>query len=217
MACPALPSSGFNCTMAFDNPVLHRLCTVRSCQSLHMCMHPILWMFMLSVAIALGSSDAVAEQLHEPWSVTCSDTRRFHDGDTLTCVSDSIDHGTFVIRFAGIDAPETGQAFWRESRDLLRALAVPGTRASCYKQDRYGREVCRLQSVQGRDLAEVMLKNGLVWHATKYGREQTQSEHAQYAASEIEAQNSRLGIWSDVLPQPPWECRELRRNHQRCR
>lgn len=68
-----------------------------------------------------------AEKPHKPWSVSCSETKGFHDGDTLICASDPSAHGTFIIRFAGIDAPETGEAFSRASRDLLRRLAVLGT------------------------------------------------------------------------------------------
>lgn len=35
------------------------------------------------------------------WTVTCTDTRGFHDSDTLVCVS--AERGTPVVRLAGID------------------------------------------------------------------------------------------------------------------
>ena len=116
------------------------------------------------------------EQLHPSWAATCVQTIKVHDGDTLTCVGDPEGHGTFVVRFAGIDAPETGQAYWRVSRDHLRGLAVPGTVAECYKLDRYGREVCRLKSATGDDLADSMIRNGMAWHAVQYAAEESPSE-----------------------------------------
>lgn len=175
------------------------------------------WRLPLLCALLLGSNPAIsAEQSHEPWTAICTQTKGFHDGDTLTCVSDPADQGTFIVRFAGIDAPETGQAFWRASRDLLRKLAVPGTVASCYKQDRYGREVCRLHSAQGDDLAEAMLKNGLAWHAVKYAHEETETKSRLYGESEAAAKASWTGLWSEPNPQPPWECRKQRKRHFRC-
>lgn len=116
------------------------------------------------------------------WTVTCTDTRGFHDGDTLACVSS--ERGTFVIRFAGIDTPETGQAYWRVARDRLRELATPGTKASCYKSDRYGRQLCRL-SRDGHDLADSMLGEGLAWHSKRYAGEQTPVERERYPTRDV--------------------------------
>lgn len=152
-----------------------------------------------------------------PWTAVCADTKGFHDGDTLTCVSPESKKGTFIVRFAGLDAPERGQPFWRASRDLLRRLAIPGTIASCYKQDRYGRDVCRLHSAQGDDLADAMLKSGMAWHSIRYAHEETEAERARYAESEASARASRTGLWSESNPQPPWECREVRKKRQLCK
>lgn len=157
------------------------------------------------------------EQIHEPWEVTCKMSQRFRDGDTLTCVSDSEDRGMFVVRFAGIDAPEVGQAFWRVSRDKLQDLAARGTRASCYKTDQYGREVCRLYSPDGTDLAAAMLSAGLVWHATSWSHEQTVDERQSYAALESQAREAKLGLWSDPDPMNPSVCRQMKKKRQRCR
>lgn len=172
---------------------------------------------LLGALLVVSNLSIAAEQPHEPWTAICAQTKGFHDGDTLTCVSDPADKGTFIVRFAGIDAPETGQAFWRVSRDQLRRLAVPGTVASCYKQDRYGRQVCRLHSAQGDDLAEAMLKDGMAWYSVRYAHEQSVPERARYAESEAAAKASGTGLWSDAKPQPPWECRQERKNRMRCR
>lgn len=170
----------------------------------------------LSVAALLGFHQLSAVASDYPWAATCVETKGFHDGDTLKCVSASSDKGTFVVRFANIDAPETGQAFWKASRDLLRELANPGTRAECYKRDDFGREVCRLKSPTGEDIADSMLQQGMAWHAVRYVHEQTATERTRYSALEAEARSSKRGLWADPSPQAPWDCRQLKRKRQRC-
>lgn len=171
-------------------------------------------LFLLAIVMVSTSFARSNESLHEPWEAKCVQTAGVHDGDTLTCISDS--HGSFVIRFAGIDAPEIGQAQWRCARDKLREIAVPGTIAQCYKQDQYAREVCRLKSSTGADLAETMLQAGLAWHAVRFASEQTPAERKKFADAERLARDQRSGIWAEPDPMPPWVCREARRSHQRC-
>lgn len=172
---------------------------------------------MLTVAVLLGLHLLPAVASDYPWTATCVKTKGFHDGDTLTCVSDPTNKGTFIVRFAGIDAPETGQAFWRVSRELLRRLAVAGTQASCYKRDRYGRQVCRLKAPDGSDIADAILAEGYAWHATKYANEQTSTERERYAILVTLATAGKKGLWSEPDPMSPDECRQLRLKHQRCR
>lgn len=121
------------------------------------------------------------------------------------------------MRIAGIDAPETGQAFWKASRDLLHKLAIPGTRAERYKKDAYGREICRLKSPAGGDIAEAMLRHGLAWHAVRFAHEQTLDESARYSHLEKEANQGKLGLWANASPMAPWDCRQLRLKKESCR
>lgn len=150
--------------------------------------------------------------------VLCAHTRGFHDGDTFACIR-SAQHGstTVVVRVAGIDAPETGQLFWRTARSHLRSLAIPGTAISCYKLDRYSRNVCRVHAPDGRDIALEMVRSGLAWHAKAYAHEQTPQQRHAYAAAESVARKKGVGLWAESNPQPPSECRKLKRQSQRCR
>jgi endonuclease YncB( thermonuclease family) len=131
-------------------------------------------------------------------------------------VTDS-DTGAFVVRFAGIDAPKTGQAYWCVARDRLRQIAGPGTVAYCYKQDQYGRQVCRLKSADGKDLADTIIGEGLAWHAVRFANEETDTERERYVRLEAEAKSAKKGLGTEPDPMPRWECRQLRKKHQKCR
>lgn len=172
-------------------------------------------LFIFAFGWVLRSAHA-SEYRHDIWTATCNQTKGFHDGDTLTCVS-APERGTFIVRFAGIDAPETGQSHWKIAREKLREIAVPGTVAECYKTDQYGRQVCRLKSPRGEDLAETMIREGLAWHAVRFASEQTPDEITLYARLEGEARASKRGLWAHPDPMPPGECRQLRKKHQKCR
>lgn len=150
--------------------------------------------------------------------VVCAQTKGFHDGDTFACVPPArLGDDTIFVRVAGIDAPETGQAFWRASKNRLRSLVIPGVGIVCYKHDRYGRNVCHVHAADGRDIAKELIRDGLAWHAKPYAHEQTPRQRDAYAAAESEAQARRIGLWAEPNPQPPWKCRQLKRQAQRCR
>lgn len=170
----------------------------------------------LALLVAITSPPAGgAEKPHEAWRAQCAETRGVHDGDTLTCVPN--DRAPFVVRFAGIDAPETGQAYWRLARDRLKELAGPGTVADCYKKDQYGRQVCRLRSPNGDDLADKMIGEGLAWHASRFADEQTPEEQARYARLEAAARQAKRGLWADPNPMPPSDCRSTKQERGKCR
>lgn len=168
---------------------------------------------------AHGGSAASDTARASPQAVVCATTKGFHDGDTFACVASTTTGPAepFVVRVAGLDAPETGQAYWRTSRDRLRELAGPGTTVSCYKEDRYHREVCRVRTASGNDVVATLLQEGLAWHSVEYAHEQTAEERERYAAAERDAKAKHLGLWQEPNPQPPWECRRARLQHTRCR
>lgn len=147
--------------------------------------------------------------------VLCAAPKSVHDGDTFRCISGE---QNFPVRIAGIDAPETGQAFWRVSRDLLRTRLAQGAIVDCYKTDeKYKRQVCRVAAPDGQDIAEELVRTGLAWHTVKYRDEQWQEEQARYANAEAVARSRELGIWSQGDPQDPGECRALKKQRQKCR
>lgn len=80
------------------------------------------------------------------------------DGDTVTVLDDAKTQHN--IRFAGIDAPEKGQAFGEHSKQSLSALVFQKrVEVRCHKKDRYGREVCAVY-VDLRDVGLEQIRQG---------------------------------------------------------
>lgn len=163
--------------------------------------------------LAIAMSGVSAAKPEPAGEQTCIEVKGFHDGDTFTCVTET---GPLRIRVAGIDAPEVGQGFWRVSRDLLRSSTTTGSLVSCYKVDRFERQVCRVFSADGQDLALGLVKAGLAWQTVKYRDEQSSEEQTAYAAAEERARAERIGLWSLSTLQEPSVCRELKKQKLKC-
>lgn len=86
----------------------------------------------------------------------------------------------------------------------------------CYKVDRYERQVCRVRTADGQDVALGLVEAGLAWHTVKYRDEQSPEEQTAYAATEARARADRIGLWSLSTPQEPSVCRELKKQKQKC-
>lgn len=168
---------------------------------------------ILVACVALVPLSARAEGTEPAGEQTCTEVRAFHDGDTFTCVTET---GPLRVRVAGIDAPEVGQGFWRVSRDQLRSSTPAGSLVDCYKVDRYERQVCRVRTADGKDVALGLVEAGLAWHTVKYREEQAREEQAAYAAAEERATAARKGLWNLQSPQEPSVCRELKKQKLKC-
>ncbi|MFC0200340.1 thermonuclease family protein [Paracoccus rhizosphaerae] len=126
------------------------------------------------------------------------------DGDSLRLEG-------LAIRLHGIDAPEHDQVCSNHDRrnwpcglaagDYLSDL-TRGREVICWKMDidRYGRTVATCE-VDGVDLGEAMVIEGLAWAYLRYSDA--------YAATEASAQRQGVGIWAaDNLP--AWDFRSSR-------
>lgn len=126
------------------------------------------------------------------------------DGDTLTVLIN--ENEQMKIRLAEIDAPEKAQPFGKRSKQSLSDM--------CYQQtavieridiDRYGRTVGKVQCGQ-INANEEQIRTGMAWVYRKYLR-----DHSLLLLEE-KAKVSRLGLWSDRAPIPPWEWRKHSRH-----
>lgn len=130
------------------------------------------------------------------------------DGDTIVVIDGA--KRSYEIRLQGIDAPEGGQAFGDRSRQNLSGLVTEKEVTVAWsKRDRYGRIVGQV-SINGADICLEQIKAGMAWHYKYYQSEQTPENRKLYADAEVEAKASRLGLWSDANPIPPWN---FRRGH----
>lgn len=131
------------------------------------------------------------------------------DGDTLTILDSArVQH---KVRLSGIDAPEKRQAFGNVSRqNLSRMVFGQPVTVNYDKRDRYGRIVGKIL-LSGADVNIEQVKAGLAWHYKKYQKEQPVQDRGSYANAEEAARGSRLGLWRDASPVPPWEFRSERR------
>lgn len=155
-----------------------------------------LLLLLLCVASALAAADVTGKIV----AVT--------DGDTVTVLDDL--NRQHKVRLAGIDAPEKRQPFGQRSKQTLsecafgRSANVEGS-----KVDRYGRLVGKVH-VGGVDCNLRQVQQGLAWHYKRYVSEQQAADKIQYDAAEAAARNSRLGLWQESSPIPPWDFRRRR-------
>jgi endonuclease YncB( thermonuclease family) len=131
------------------------------------------------------------------------------DGDTITILDSS--HQQLKIRLSGIDAPEKAQAYGQRSKEHLSGL-VQGQQVivETSKKDRYGRHVGHVL-LNGQDVNLEQLRAGLAWYYRQYERELTPELRQSYAMAEAEANEARMGLWSDAQPVPPWQWRHPER------
>lgn len=132
-----------------------------------------------------------------------------NDGDTIKVLDDSRQHHT--IRLMGIDAPEKTQAFGQQSKQSLSDL-VYGQRVLVQwsKRDKYGRTVGTVLTQDGKEICIEQINRGMAWHYKKYAAEQASDDRSQYDDAEKVARASKLGLWHEDTPVPPWVWRRSR-------
>lgn len=132
------------------------------------------------------------------------------DGDTITLLdATNMQHR---IRLAQIDAPETAhgknkpsQPFGNDSKQSLASLTFSKVvTASCGDTDRYGRFVCGI-TVDGLDVNREQVRRGMAMVYEKYASDRTLYN------DQKAAQASKLGVWAEESPTPPWEWRKAQK------
>lgn len=126
------------------------------------------------------------------------------DGDTLWVQPNhpaSADSAPRKIRLEGIDAPESCQAYGRQSTSALKQLiAKQVVTVTTRRLDDYGREVAKItlkNTDKNIDVGAWMVSHG---HAWSYHYRHSAGP---YAAQEQTAQSARLGLFADTAPVQP--------------
>lgn len=107
------------------------------------------------------------------------------------------------IRLWGVDAPEHGQPGSRAAKRFMIGLKGRKITLDIKSRDRYGRAVARVALENGRDLAGLLLEQGLVWWFRRYA-----PKAEDYARLEAQAKAARRGLWAESNPVPPWQWRK---------
>lgn len=159
----------------------------------------------------------------EPVRIIEGTVAKVSDGDTIQVIDNL---GTKVkVRFYGIDAPETeksnkrtghvskqGQPYGEEAYQALKEkVQRQKVRLDVMDIDRYGRTVSIVWLGQ-RNINKEMVAEGWAWAYRQYLDRPHASE---YIDAEALARQSRLGLWQQSNPQPPWEFRKLQRKGKR--
>jgi endonuclease YncB( thermonuclease family) len=130
------------------------------------------------------------------------------DGDTIIVLDSS--YANHRIRLLGIDAPEKGQAFGKRSgENLSQAIFNRVVTIGWSKHDRYGRIIGKVV-LEGQDVCLGQIKAGMAWHYKYYQDDQAREDRKLYAAAEIAARATNVGLWIDSNPVPPWDFRRQR-------
>lgn len=125
------------------------------------------------------------------------------DGDTFRLLTD--EKQTIRVRLHGIDAPEKGQDFSTQSRQVLSELVFgKEVRLEQKDKDRYGRVVAVVYS-NGINVNEEMLRRGMVWHYKEFDKSTA------WANLEQKARGTKTGLWQQPSPTPPWQFRKEKR------
>lgn len=127
------------------------------------------------------------------------------DGDTIVVLD--ANQTSHRIRLEGIDAPEKAQPFGARSKQQL-SDQVFGKQVEVQwnKLDKYRRTIGKVL-INGTDANLEQIRSGLAWHYKKYQKEQAAADRLAYASAETIARNSKIGLWNEPSPTPPWEWR----------
>jgi endonuclease YncB( thermonuclease family) len=133
---------------------------------------------------------------------------RVFDGDTFLVQHDGRE---LHIRVQGMDCPERGQPYWKAAQTKTSELVLDKTiTARVITTDQYGRPVAEVVLPTGKRLSEELVGAGLCWWYEHYAPEDTALH-----ALEDKARATKIGLWRDDQPMPPWSFRYLERKKAR--
>jgi micrococcal nuclease len=148
----------------------------------------LVWLALATLLLAADSPNPTARVI------------KIFDGDSFLVAQGSL---KVEVRLWGIDAPEKGQPYGDQARQLLSNLAYQkNVTLIIHTQDQYNRQVAEVILPDGRNLNEEILRAGLAWWYQHYAPDQKQ-----FQSLEAAARQQKLGLWADPKPTPPWDWR----------
>lgn len=117
------------------------------------------------------------------------------DGNTFEIEDDN--NEIFVLMLSEVDCPELGQLQGNEAKEFTEDLILKKKVAVELKgKDWLGNKLAVITLKNGSILHDELLKNGLGWASKKASDSST--------LLQTNAQQSKVGIWVEVEPTPPW-------------
>jgi micrococcal nuclease len=146
---------------------------------------------VLAAIFAAAASTTLAETVS-------TKVLKCHDGDTCTV---RLQGRSQRVRLAEIDAPEVDQPYGRAAGARLSNLVVGRTVTLVITDiDRYGRPVATMY-LGNRSINVDQVASGMAWVNPRY------SHDPKLALLQVKARMTRVGLWSQQGPIPPWEWR----------
>ncbi len=123
------------------------------------------------------------------------------DGDTLTCYRFNVRRSETKLRFAYVDAPESSQAYGKESQKMVSKL-IGGKliRVHITDIDRYGRCVGVIYRF-GTNINEEMVKRGAAWVYEDYIKDANRLKNMM--GLQEKAKKQKKGLWHGTKPMRP--------------
>lgn len=122
------------------------------------------------------------------------------DGDTVV-VLDSYKE-QHIVRVADIDCPEYKQLYSNLAKNFTSdQVFSKEVFIEIRGKDRYGRTIGLVFYDDNKNLSRELLKKGLAWHYVRY------SESPNFSNFEAVARATKIGLWQDNNPVPPWDWR----------
>ena len=123
------------------------------------------------------------------------------DGDTVTCKRLNLRRSQTRIRLAYIDAPESSQAYGRETQQMVvKLVQMKIVRIHIVDTDRYGRHVGEIHR-RGRSINEELIKRGGAWVYEDYIKDK--QKLAYLNKLQQEAKSKKKGLWQQSRPVKP--------------
>jgi micrococcal nuclease len=160
---------------------------------------PLLGFILLISVFAFAVESVAHAQTRMP--VLPGTVTKIVDGDTVDV---QIDTGPIRVRLHGVDTPERGQPWGKESTAALTAL-VMGKEVDIepFSQDRYERMI-GIVFLGDLNVNLELVKRGHAWACRQYMRKEDSAQ----CINEAAARTAKKGLWaSKEQPVAPWEWR----------
>ncbi|MCX8063779.1 MAG: thermonuclease family protein [Candidatus Hydrogenedentes bacterium] len=156
---------------------------------------------LLSVILCLyltpPSSNLFAEKI-------LSKVQEILEGDIFTIKVENSDR-IEKVRIYGIDTPDEGQNFYKESKQYLTDILLnKDIQLDILAQDNQGYKVAKVTlSEKGDSISEIMIKEGYAWWD-----EENAKDAIELKKLCAEAIRQKKGLWNDPAPLAPWDYRK---------